>query len=74
MANMEERLATALNEIEHLKYSHEENVRKIEAVETRLAAYDILAAKWGGMCMLAVGLGTIVIQFSDRIKAYMVAK
>ena len=63
-------LATALNEIEHLKM----DVADLKANEAdtlrRLRAYDLLAAKWGGVCMLAVAIGTGVISYSDKLKSF----
>lgn len=42
-----------------------------EKLEERLAAYDILAAKWGGMCMIAVALGGTIFTYSDKFIAFL---
>lgn len=85
MSDIHSQLAVAMNELANLKKQreedkaefeakHEENRTEIEKVKARLSTYDLLAAKWGGMCMLAVGVGTFAIEFSDKIKSFLASK
>lgn len=62
------KFTTALNKIDELEKAHEENHAEIEGIKQRLSTYDVLAAKWGGMCMLAIGLGTLIVEFPDKLK------
>lgn len=67
-------LTTALNKIEEMEERQLEDRCDIKKLQDRLSAYDLLAAKWGGMCILAMGLGTFAINFSDKVKAWVVSK
>lgn len=58
-------------EIKSLKEKHAENCVEIEALKKRLTSYDLLAAKWGGVCMLAMAIGTFFMTFGDKIKVYL---
>lgn len=53
--------------IEHLASLHESNAGKIIDLERRLAGYDRMAAKWGGVLLAATTVGTIVMAFIDKI-------
>ncbi len=57
--------------IEMLWKAHDENRKKIDDMQERLAKYDKLAAKWGGVCMFAAALGTIVMTWGDKILAVL---
>ena len=63
-------LKTLQVEIEYLQKAHEENAVEIEDVKKRLANYDKMAAKWGGICMFAAALGTFVMTYSDKISSF----
>lgn len=56
--------------IEHLNELHEKNVDEIEKLKERLAGYDRMAAKWGGVLMFATALGTFIMTFFDKISAF----
>lgn len=51
--------------------AHEENREKIEELTARLSQYDKLAAKWGGVCMFAAALGTVVMTWGDKFVAIL---
>lgn len=65
-------LASAMTAIASLKELHEQNKKEIEALKKRVSDYDLLAAKWGGICMFAVGLGAWAISNYDRAKAWVI--
>lgn len=56
-------------DLNSLKHDSTENAEKIAALEKRVLGYDLLAAKWGGILMLAVALGTGVLTFWEKVKA-----
>ena len=58
--------------IQKLEEMHEENEKKIENLEQRVNAYDKLAARWGGACMVVMALGTFAMGYWEKIKAFIV--
>lgn len=56
--------------IEQLNELHEKNVGEIEKLKERIAGYDKMAAKWGGVLMFATALGTFIMTFLDKIQAF----
>lgn len=47
-----------------------DTLEKIEKINLRLTTYDTLAAKWGGACMLAFFLGSLVWEFPEKFKLF----
>ena len=62
---LEERIA-------RLAELHEENCAKIARLDNRLNKYDLLAAKWGGVCMFAAALGTSIMAFGDKVSGFFI--
>ena len=66
-------LKTLQLEIEYLQKAHEENADDIKKLKGRLEKYDLLAARWGGVCMFAAALGTAIMTFSDKVSSFLKA-
>lgn len=62
-------------EVEALKRLYERDMRdqadRMEDVEKRLAGYDLLAAKWGGILIITVALGGGMITFWEKIRSFV---
>lgn len=60
------KIAVLTNEVEDLSV-------RMDELEKRLTAYDLLAAKWGGVCMVAMSFGAVVFTYYQNIKSYLIA-
>lgn len=66
-------LKTLAIEIEYLQKAYEENADEIKNLNKRLERYDLLAARWGGICMFAAAAGTFIMTFSEKVVAFLKA-
>lgn len=65
-------LATALNEIKHLKEHVYKQDEKIEDLERWKKTCGLIASWWAGVCMLATLAGATLVNYWDKVKGIFV--
>lgn len=59
------------SDLRHAKEGYDKEIYDMKeemiGVKKRLTAYDLLTAKWGGFCMLAVVVGSGAMYYSEKI-------
>lgn len=57
--------------IENLEELHVGNEKKIENLEQRVNAYDKLAARWGGACIVVMSVGAFILNYWEKLKTFI---